>query len=98
LAPMSTNDGIAGAFPSRLAPWHSVQFAAKRDRPCASGEPVSEALPASCNLSIAGKSFETTKTSPLLGFAVVPPQLTPPLFPGISTVLPSPGGVNKPLL
>src|ERR1700722_1178554 len=96
--PTPTREGIPGGFPSPWVPWHKLQFAVKMDRPCSSGDPACETLLANSSFSIAGRSLETTYKSPVLGLTVVPPQLTPPLFPGISTVFPNPGGVKRPSL
>src|SRR5215472_1960918 len=57
---------------------------------------TSGALRSRSSFSIDGRSFDTTYSFPLAGSTAAPPQLAPPLLPGICTVLRVLGGVNRP--
>src|ERR1039457_2227999 len=50
------------------------------------------------NFSIQGRSLETTTRMPRVGSTAAPPQLAPPLLPGICTLPRKLGGVNNPSL
>src|ERR1039457_5929488 len=50
------------------------------------------------SFSIQGRSLETTTRMPRVGSTAAPPQLAPPLLPGICTLPRKLGGVNNPSL